>query len=231
MFDRDELEKVIDLQQRSYRLLLWINRAFIRGRLSLTRLHGPMSEQEAAAEWLDSVYDMLPTDARPENRGDLARFASLLVSYLHTSFEPVSTPMRISRNGCMCPLCSYLAAPTRLVPRRLTRKANLAARRLKVLALGRLCDELGLPLLGYELDAMIDDPSFPGVDLVWFTYGLELLRRSEFASQGEGVFALWRQIVHHEHGAGRRAVQLNADRFVQAERAVAEYLRARAAAA
>ena len=59
----------------------------------------------------------------------------------------------------------------------------------------------------------------PRKDVALATWGFEMLRRSEFASQGEAVLALWREFAW-EAGRPRRGFRLTARAIVEAERRV-----------
>jgi hypothetical protein len=56
-------------------------------------------------------------------------------------------------------------------------------------------------------------------DVALATWGFEMLRRSEFASQGEAVLVLWREFAW-EGGRPRRGFRLTARAIVEAERRV-----------
>jgi len=53
MFDEARLREALQLQRKSYELLLWANRAVKEGRLKLTELHGNTSTLEAARSWIE----------------------------------------------------------------------------------------------------------------------------------------------------------------------------------
>ncbi len=53
MFDEARLREALQLQRKSYELLLWANRAVKEGRLKLTELHRNMSTSEAARSWIE----------------------------------------------------------------------------------------------------------------------------------------------------------------------------------
>ncbi len=57
------------------------------------------------------------------------------------------------------------------------------------------------------------------------TWGAEMLRRSEFASQGEAVLALWREFAW-EKGRPKRDFRITARAICEAERRIREALAA-----
>jgi hypothetical protein len=86
MFDRDQVDEILDLQRRSYALLRWIDATVQSGTLPLGSLHGALDASHAAAEWLSRNAASLPPNARPP-QGKLEKFAHLFASYLVTSFQ------------------------------------------------------------------------------------------------------------------------------------------------
>ena len=65
-------------------------------------------------------------------------------------------------------------------------------------------------------------------DLAWATYGRELLRRTEFASQGIGVLVLWREIAWDAKGQISPKFRLSPERIIAAERRLIDRLAASA---
>ncbi len=65
MFVLNELERVVNLQQKSYALLKWINEGLQRGVLDFKYIHGAMDAGSAAKEWIGRHFENIPTDIRP----------------------------------------------------------------------------------------------------------------------------------------------------------------------
>lgn len=86
MFDPGELQHVIQMQEKSYRLLKWMNSALRRRVLAFDVVHSAMSMAEAAGEWIDRHCDNIPSDVRPQ-KNELRAFANLFSSYLATSLK------------------------------------------------------------------------------------------------------------------------------------------------
>ena len=220
MFRPRELERVFDLQQRSYRLLLWVNRQLRRGGLDFSHAHEALSAADAAEEWIRRHLASLPADARPEKAADIASFAHLFASYLTTSFELVEKPgyRLASHDNCYCPICSYLVAADRLKTRKVTRGAQESALELKRAFLQALAEDSELALIAEEIEGLLTRQELaPHVALA--TYAAELLRRSQFASQGKGILALWREIAW-EKGSPRPGFELTAKGVLAAEKAI-----------
>jgi hypothetical protein len=224
MFDADELRRVTGLQQRSYELLRWVNDALRAGTLSFKAVHEATTLSEAAADWLERNRANLPPNLRPAEE-DRDAFANLFVSYVTTSFHLRENPGLVSvapRGHCYCPFCSYLARANYLAVRVPDKKAAARARELKELYLSGLAQELGVPLSSAERDAPITDPALAEA-VSYATYGKELVRRSQFASQGEGILVLWREIAW-EKGKLKKGFTLSAERILASENALTKYL-------
>lgn len=225
MFDPEELERVVSLQQKSYKLLQWVGDALRSGTLRFNTVHSSMELFEAAKEWIGRNLDSFPADARPD-RSDLDAFAHLFASYLDTSFDLVAEPGQrlASSSNCYCRLCSYLVAADHLRVKNPDKKARQKSRQMKDLYLSALAAELGVPLSYPEIEKLIADPAL-AQDIAFATYGCELLRRSRFASQGEGVLVLWREIAWDARGKIKKGFALSAERTLRAEATISNRLK------
>jgi len=224
MFDRHELDHVLQLQEKNYKLLRWVNRTLQQGGLDFSYIHQAMSASQAAQEWIQRHYDGIPLEARPVP-SDIPRLAHLFASNLATSFTLVQRPglRSVSADRCYCPLCRYWAPTIQLKPRPITRKARDQAVHLQRNYLQKLAEDLELPLLGSEIEALRTDPERVE-DLAIATYATELIRRSQFASQGVGILVLWRAIAW-DGTAPKKNFQLTVERVFQAEAALIEQMK------
>ncbi len=199
MFQRDEIRQAVRLQEKSYRLLRWVGRQLKSGALKFDQIHQAMSMGEAARQWLGRHWDSLPQDARPERREELEPFAYLMASYLATSFElKPREPYLETYCGCYCRWCSYLAAGPRLKVRKVTKKARRDAQELKAVYLQGLAEFLDRDVPGTRLLELAEQRG-EGHHVSLATYGNELVRRTRYASQGEGILVLWREIAWEGH--------------------------------
>jgi hypothetical protein len=202
MFVRAELERVLLLQEKTYALLKWLNASLRENRRLFGPVHEAMSLFDAGKEWIRAHYDQLPHDARPEP-GELDEFAHLFTSYLATSFE-VAEKVRVT-DGCGCAYCTYFYDARYVRPRNPTKKARAEALELKRNYLRSLGAEKAL-----NDKALAQDVSMA-------CYAHELLRRSKFAGQGEGVLVLWREIAWDASGRPNKKFKLTADAILKAE--------------
>ena len=220
MFEPDVLARVVDLQGRSYRLLRWVGESLRSGTLRFGVVHDTLEWSVAAREWVGRNRESLPPDVRP-SPDELDAFAHLFASYLSTSFDLAgqASVQKASTTGCYCRFCAYLVAASRLRVKTPDRKAAQGARQMKELYLSALASETGTPLPYPALDALLSDPTL-AEDIAWATYGREIVRRSQFASQGEGVLVLWREIAWDKRGKIRKNFALSAERILRAEAAI-----------
>ena len=224
MFDAEEIRRVVDLHQKSYALLKWVNDSLRAGTLSFGVIHEATTLSEAAADWLYRHAENLPAALRP-NEGDLEPFAHLFVSYLTTSYYLKEEPgtIRVSRSGCYCRFCSYLSSANYLLVRTPDKKATCRAREMKELYLAGLARELGIVLPPAEREALLSHPTL-AESVTYAAYGNELRRRSQFASQGEGILVLWREIAW-QTGRLKKGFVLSAERILKSETALLDHLR------
>jgi hypothetical protein len=139
------------------------------------------------------------------------------VSYLATSFEVVDGAMVRGCAGCWC--CVFWMGNKHLRVRHPDKKAKGVARELKVLALRRMSEELRLPLVDRDFTKLLARPA-----VALFAYVVELDRRTRFASQGEAVLALWREIAWTPEGKPKPKFRLKAAEILKAQADVAAAL-------
>jgi hypothetical protein len=224
MFDRTSLTRLLALHDRTYRLFLWANALLKDGAQPYAAVSEALSFADAATAWLRKNRENLPEDVRPE-AGDLDEFSHLFVSYLSTSFEVVDNATVPACRWCFC--CGVLRLTRRhLRVRNPDRKARQIAQEMKLIYLRRLSEDLELPLIDSDLNQFITQNEDLGKDLSLVTYAQELERRSHFASQGEGVLALWREFARKPEGRRKPKFQLKVDQILEAEGRLADRLKA-----
>lgn len=221
MFDPAELEALIDLHQRAYALLRWLNSRAKAGTVPLGSVHGALDAADAALDWVSRNFATLPFDARPP-ADRLEPFAHLFASYLTTSF--LVAAKRKVRSSCGCDLCSYLVAGPNLQVRSPTKLDVQVAEQVKLDCLEALAAEAGVPLLRTELATLLAQSPELKRPLALATYARELDRRSRFTGQGRPVLALWRELAW-KHGRPDKKFSLRARDVLDAERLLIERLR------
>lgn len=226
-FNHQQVEKILQLQAKSYKLLLWVARTLKHGGLDFTKIHGAMSSSAVAEEWINRHFASIPPEARPEI-DIVSEFSHLFASYLMTSFELVEQPGVVWRSdhNCYCTMCRYLVAANHLKTRSIKKKHIKSAFSLKKLYLQTLADEAEIPLLVPEIEGLLSYPNL-AEDIATATYVRELMRRAEFASQGEGVLVLWREIAWEGMGPvwrrkPKKNFELSTDKVLLAEKIILE---------
>ncbi len=215
LFTREALEDLLRLHELSYRLFRWVGTTLRSGGLSFSVVHGATDSAAAAEEWISRNLESLPRELRPSPR-DLAPLSHLFASFLTTSFVLPARPRVFRDDGsCRCPCCTYLVAAHLLVLRNPTAKDKLQAEKLQLLCLEALAESEGVPLSVGLRKSVPCDPMLTQ-DLAHLSYAFELRRRSEYASQGTAVLALWRSIAW-ENGRLRKNFALTPGRILEAQ--------------
>jgi hypothetical protein len=224
MFDLEQLSRIVGLHEKSYALLRWVKLTLRTGGLSFTVVHDANDSVAAAREWIGRHVKNIPDDARPEP-ADLPEFARLFASFLTTSFQLSANSLRrVSPCGCYCSFCSYLQAGPNLDLRTPSKKQFETALELKRIYLCRLASEL-TPQPSQTMTEIVLGADQLREPIAMATWGAELVRRSQFASQGEAVLALWREFAWAK-GRPRPRFQITARAICDAERRICESLRA-----
>ena len=216
MFSNDQIEEILGLHEKSYTLLKWVNNSLGQAFLKFDVMHQAMTASDAANEWMKRHYDNIPLATRP-TKSKINAFANLFASYLTTSFDIIEKPGKQLKSdcGCFCSFCSYLSTADHLKVRKPSKNAHKDAKELKRVYLTTLSEELELPLIIREIDQLVDDKDISrAISLT--TYFNELMRRTQFVSQGEGVLVLWREIAW-EGTAPKKGFKLRVTDILDAE--------------
>lgn len=191
MIDANRFPEVVELHHKSYDLLRWVRASLQKGVLSFSVVHTNTDTAAAAEEWISRHMTNLPADVRP--RADqVPTFAKLFISFLTTSYRLKSNSVRMVDSCCCCSSCAYLQAGPNLEARTPSKKDSQTAHQLKRIYLRELADELGSSNAAQIPDLLLGRKE-SAESIARATWGRELMRRSEFASQGEAVLTLWRQ--------------------------------------
>lgn len=220
MLNRDELSQAIELQRRSYNLLLWLSTAISRNVIRFDRAHEYMDEADVAEAWIAGHYENLPPDCRPK-RDQLKPFSRFFATYLTTSFELIKRPGQhlTSSCGCYCHICTYMVGASHLKTKKLVARDKERARQKKIAALQQLSMEHKIQLDRQQLEKLVDSKK-SGPDVALLAYGQQLIERTQGRSVGPAVLALWREIAWTTT-APRKNFVLDAEDIVRAEESLA----------
>ncbi len=217
MLPRDQIENAVEIQRKSYKLLLWLADAIDRGLITFTRAHDYANAADAAHEWIDEHYDNLPEAGRPQ-RNRLREFSNYFGSYVTTSFDLFDKPStRLeSRCGCFCPLCAHLVNASHLRPKKPRKRDKDMASEKRISRLIMLAEEEGMRIQSDLAGVIATVPAFLR-SAAYSAYGLSLLERIRGSEGGPYVLALWREIAWKPEGSPIKGFQLEATDILDAE--------------
>ena len=219
MFDRKQLETVLRLHEKSYELLKWAKSALKQGTITFSVLHTATDSVSAAMEWIQRHLANIPSTARPD-ASEVPLFSRLFVSFLQTSFDlSANAQVRVTTNRCCCGFCVTIQQGLNLVPRNPSKRDFKTAVELKQFYLQRLATDFQITNSGEVIANVLTDSNFKS-ELSMATWGAELVRRSQFASQGEAVLALWREFAWKDNNP-IRDFTIKPSLILNAEQAIA----------
>jgi hypothetical protein len=225
-FDERQIADAVEIQRRSYELLLWVNDAMRRGFIPFSHVHKYTSESESAEAWLSEQFLNIPQAARPlENSGpELERFARFFLSYLRASFDLNPNPgTQLRYSGrCRCAFCADVIAASALRTKKLSAADKRRTAKLKRAYLDRLAREQPVAVDAAKVDRLLVDPGFAR-DLALAAYGLDLLHRLQGQGRsGPATLALWREFAWGR--SGPRHIRLRTQDIIDADRRLSEAL-------
>lgn len=216
--DLARLQRLLDMQQRSYRLLKWMAIAVTEGFVSFDTAHDYSELPVAAEAWIRIHYQNIPPNARPANE-DFAPFCNFFSTYLTNSFELVSNPgqRRYSPNAhCYCPMCSWLVDAPNPVTRKVQPSDKRRADTMRRNAWLKLAIGNEIEVDGSILNEMLHTRlAFEDASLV--AYADDLIQREKGIANGPAVLSLWRGFAWNETGSPKHGFRLKANLIVEAE--------------
>lgn len=193
-----QLEIAVELQRKAYGLLLWLKQ---RARTNPALLRpdevAALASGETCAEWAGCRLASFPHEFRPAD-GQLLAFGFVLSSFLNTSFR-VAESRRWDRAETTLVVGSTTFRGRRHKQHAMRRQQQVADE-LCGLALDALAEEHDLKVSA-ELVKQALAATEVARDLRLWTYGCELVRRVEFASQGAAVHRLWLELGQRDRKA------------------------------
>ena len=220
---REEVARVLDLQQRAYETLLWLSHvSFARPEMLNERTADVVRDSKRCRHWISEQLDRLPARLRP-SADEAEPFAMLFSSFFQTSFRverrqvsyaPPHYVIQANRDEA----AGNKKLQARVVPRHLRRKRANEAQHLEYRALTVVNDgPEDATFWQAAQDLRADEAVRPNL-LVW-TYACELVHRARGEPHGPAVHLVWKQIPKdvRQH--------LTADVVWRARERVAEALR------
>jgi hypothetical protein len=176
----EELERALDLQKRSYALLLWIGQS--ASRLLDQQALGSWS---SCVDWLKHHWNDFPVELRP-GLAELDAFAKMLTSFFTTSFH-------VDVKNGKARLVRGQKFKNGQSKKHAAGKTAETAAELSLMAIASLAETEGILLENDVSAAILNDEATSQALSLW-SYGCELARRSQFASQGPAVHHLWKEV-------------------------------------
>ena len=193
-FERAELEQAIEIQERAWRLLRWVNEALRRGFLTPSGAHHYASDVEAASGWVREHVANIPSQARPPSldREPLDRFARFFVTFLDVSFEPSASAGEHWAPHCDCWGCGTLYRAPHLKARKAMTKDKRRAEKMRLTYLRQLALDLGLAVQENAIERL---SATSARDVTLCTYAASLVGRCLGRPATPAVLVLWRKLA------------------------------------
>lgn len=219
-----ELRNAVEIQQRTYLLLNWLNSAIERGFVSVGSVRKHVSDSTIAAEWINEHYLNLPDECRPASRNpnDIDPYANMFCSYLLASFDIQEQPgERYVPHDRRNPHArSPFVTNPHLRPKKLTTEDKTRARKLKILYVRQLALSCGSQINDERAKAIVEDSGLKEA-VSMATYGEQLIRRTKGHVEGSAILALWREFARTSSGSPKQNFKLNAEHVLKCEETIA----------
>lgn len=193
-----DIVRVLDLQQRAYATLLWLETiSYARPHLLTQQSVDDLRRTPTCMEWLRRHRDQIPARLQPAPQ-DAETFARLFASFFQTSFRFERRLHDGQPYFVILPNKDRAAGKDKLVgrggvPRWLKQKRKDEAVHLKYRALADLDPTAGSADFWRTAEAVLDDAGLREDVVIW-TYACELVHRSRADAHGPAVHLLWKQM-------------------------------------
>lgn len=216
--DYQQLQRAINIRDRSYELLLWLTEEVGKGTIPLSRVANHSGGPAAVTDWLRTFGFVIPVRLRPAE-AEMEAFAAFFSTYLTSSFDVVSKPGTRGEgpiSGCACEICARIVSAPHLQAKKLTRADKQRADFLMIESLAALASEHQLVLDEDFAEKTVLAPATRRA-CAYLSYGDWLIRRLAGESDGPAVLALWRLVAWDTRGGQRRGFELKLADFRLAE--------------
>ena len=219
MLNESELDRLVDMQRRSYLLLKWLAKAVSEGLVDFAAAHDSSTLPEAAEEWIEGHYFNILPEARP-TRENLTAFCKFFSTYLTNSFDLIGDPGKRLYSPdahCFCPACSWFVDASNLQAKKVGPSDKRRAQEMRVCAVLRIAAENRFDVNKSVVDRLLDDREIAD-DASLVAYGYDLREREKGVANGPAVLALWRSFAWNGTGAPKRRFRLESKLILAAER-------------
>ena len=225
LFLKPELDRLLDLQHRSYMLLKWVADAVPKGFITFQNAHDYSTLPESAVVWIHEHFLNIPPEARPA-KADIEVFSNFFTTYLVNSFDLVDQPgKKLYSPGahCFCPLCSWLVDAPSLKTKKVRSGQKNRAEKLRQNALIRLASQLNEDLTLHAIEKLLATAgTLEDASLV--AYGLDLSQREQGIAESPAILALWRSFAWNREGSPKKNFELGSSLILNAEERLSQLL-------
>ncbi|HMQ10939.1 MAG TPA: hypothetical protein PKC21_02285 [Oligoflexia bacterium] len=198
------LDELIILQQKAYKLLRFLDKAMNEGFISPKGAHNFMSMNKAAESWIKQHIKNFPQDARPDigNQQELGVFCNLFATFLDISFDIDKNPgKKLYSEGahCFCSMCSYLVNVSHLKTKKISKAEKNRAKKIKHHTLIQLCLNNNLDIADETISQIVESKDC-SEDLAILAYVGQLIDRAKGISNGPAVLCLYREFAWKNSG-------------------------------
>ncbi len=187
----EEIETAVEVQRKAYQLLLWLKqRARTNPALFRSEQIEPFANGATCEDWVRRCYDSFPVNLRPTAE-QVRAFAYVFSSFFKTSFR--ISRMRHRDNTETTLVAGLRGIHGRRHKQKLVQRQMQDAQDLRLLSLNLLAEDSGHLVATETLKTACLNLEFYQ-QLTCYAYGVELVRRCHYASQGTAVHRLWLEL-------------------------------------
>jgi len=225
MLDQPELARALALHDKCYALMRWIRIATRNGDASFSFNHGGLDADAAAADWIERHRAKIADDALP-CPDEMAAFARLFVSFLHTGFQLKEIdPSRLDAdpNDCPCSFCSWIQCVPDLTQVNPNKRDVALARQRKRDYVASLARQMGIAKPETAADRLLANQTMDK-EIAKAAWGAELLQRTARGGKGAEFLVLWRQFAWSERKPAT-PYRVTAEDIIAAQQRIVEALK------
>lgn len=187
----EEIETAVEVQRKAYQLLLWLKqRARTNPDLFRSEQIEPFATGATCEDWVRRRCDGFPTQLRPTAE-QVRAFAYVLSSFFKTSFRIAEVRHWDDTETTL--VAGLRGIRGRRHKQKVVQRQTKGAQELRRLSLNQLAEECGQNVTAEDLESDCVNPEF-SQQLTRYAYGVELVRRCHYASQGTAVHRLWLEL-------------------------------------
>jgi len=225
MLNKDMLQTALDLHERCYTLLMWINTAIEKGFIHVAKLKQFSSVPHTAEDWLKEHHKNIPENCRPEHLQQeyIKKYINMLLSFFSCSMIIVKNPgKRYIPHTMRQGKSAYIKNPF-IKPIKIKGTDKKRTQKLKINYIHQLIMENNLVLNEQRIDNLILNTALQ-TDLARAVYGQHIMMRMQGHYEGPALLVLWREFTRDENSAPIKNISLTAKSFMDNEQKILSIL-------